>query len=68
MMATIANCAMVPPKLMPGVSRNGGVNNGRRASNPNSRMPNSHLTGLLNPDHQARSPSPGASSLLAPRW
>ncbi len=37
MIATIANCAMVPPKLMPGVSRNGGVYSGSSASAPKTR-------------------------------
>ncbi len=31
MIATITNAAMVPPKLMPGVSRNPGVCNGNNA-------------------------------------
>src|SRR3954454_9743618 len=60
MIATMANCAMVPPKLMPGVSRNGGVCSGSSATAPNSSTPKTHFCGRARPSHQRRRPSPGA--------
>src|SRR5215218_3545591 len=65
MIATIANCAMVPPKLMPGVSRNGGVYSGSRATAPNSSAPKTHFWLRDRPSHQVRRPSPGARRRFA---
>ena len=43
MIATIANWAMVPPKLIPGVSRNGGVYSGSNARAPKPSTPKIHF-------------------------
>ena len=64
MMATIANWAIVPPKLMPGVFRNDGVYNGRSANAPNATTPKPHFWNRLRPAHHPRRRSPGASSVL----
>ena len=40
---TMANCAMVPPKLMFGVFRNGGGNNGSSANSPKPMTPKPHF-------------------------
>ena len=53
MMATIANWAIVPPKLIPGVSRKAGVNSGDSAMPANSTMPNTHFWALVSPSHQS---------------
>ena len=63
MMATMANCAMVPPKLMPGVSRKPGVYNGNSPTITNSSAPKIHFIGRLSSDHHCRRPSPGARTL-----
>ena len=61
MIATMANCAMVPPKLIPGVFRNGGVYSGSRATTPNSSTPKPHFCTRDRPSHHCRRPSPGAT-------
>ena len=63
MIATIANCAIVPPKLMFGVFRNGGGNSGSRANNPKPMTPKPHFCTRDRRSHHWRSPSPGAINL-----
>ncbi len=53
MIAIIANWAIVPPKLMPGVSMKPGVNSGDSAIPANRTMPNTHFWGRDRPSHQS---------------
>ena len=62
MIAIITKAAMVPPKLIPGVSMKPGVYSGSSASRPKPMTPKIHFCGRARPAHQCRNPSPGARS------